>query len=72
MLAIFEYGAIVQGFWDGFFQLLALGLAAGFATLIYQARKARSQKCDVDREQAWQSRFEQSSRHLADLAATAT
>ncbi len=41
MYAIFDYNAFVQGFWGGLFQLVALGLAAAFATFIYQARKAR-------------------------------
>ncbi len=33
--------AIAQGFWQGFFQLLALAVAAAFGTFIYQRRRAR-------------------------------
>lgn len=43
-------------------QILARSLAD-------QARQARSLKRDVQREQVWQAGFEESSRHLAQLAA---
>jgi len=41
MFSLWDPTAIVQGFWQGAFQLLALALVAAFGTLIYQRRQAR-------------------------------
>jgi hypothetical protein len=41
MNAFFDETAFAQGFWQGFFQLLALAVAAAFGTFIYQRRQAR-------------------------------
>jgi hypothetical protein len=39
--ALWDPSAIVQGFWEGVFQLLALAIVAAFGTFIYQRRQAR-------------------------------
>ena len=41
MPPLFDPTAIVQGFWQGVFQLLALAIVAAFGTFIYQRRQAR-------------------------------
>lgn len=41
MSALSDPSAFAQGFWQGFFQLVALAIVAGFGTFVYQRLRAR-------------------------------